>query len=176
MTALSRVGAPIWRWGQLLGFNLYWWLAVSEQLIWPLGLLLALHLLCSPTPWRDLRLLPLALLGCALDYGLMVLGLFEFDDGFPPWLALLWLGFALTLAHGLDWLANLPRWQQAVLGGLGGAGSYLIGAKLGAVHLGSEIGGWGIGDGGIWSGGIILLLIWSVLLPLLVRLRVMLWR
>jgi hypothetical protein len=164
-----------WHWGQLLGFNLYWWLAVSEQMLWPLGLLLALHLLCSPTPWRDLRLLPLALFGCALDYGLTVLGLFEFDDGFPSWLVLLWLGFALTLAHGLAWLAALPRWQQAVLGGFGGAGSYLIGVGLGAVHLGSEIGGWDIGEGS-WSGGIILLLIWCPLLPLLVRIRVMLWR
>ena len=77
--------------------------------------------------------------------------------GFPLWLALLWLGFALTLAHGLRWLVVLPRWQQALIGGLGGASSYLAGAAMGAVHL----------PWGLWISGGVLAVIWVVWLPVL---------
>lgn len=147
----------MWPWAQLLGFNLFWLLAVAWQQPAPLLGLLALHGLFSPDRRRDLRLLPLALAGCLLDALLWQLGLFEFAAGFPVWLALLWLGFALTLAHGLRWLVALPRWQQALIGGLGGASSYLAGAAMGAVHL-----PWGLGI----SGGV-LAVIWSVWLPVL---------
>lgn len=147
----------MWPWLQLLGFNLFWLLAVAWQQPAPLLGLLALHGLCSPQRRRDLRLLPIALAGCLLDALLWQLGLFEFVAGFPLWLALLWLGFALTLAHGLRWLVVLPRWQQALIGGLGGASSYLAGAAMGAVHL-----PWGLGI----SGGV-LAVIWAVWLPVL---------
>ncbi len=147
----------MWPWAQLLGFNLFWLLAVAWQQPAPLLGLIALHGLFSPQRGRDLRLLPLALAGCLLDALLWQLGLFEFAAGFPLWLALLWLGFALTLAHGLRWLVVLPRWQQALIGGLGGASSYLTGAAMGAVHL-----PWGLG-----ISGSVLALIWAVWLPVL---------
>ena len=79
------------------------------------------------------------------------MGLFEFAAGFPLWLALLWLGFALTLAHGLRWLLRLPRWQQALLGGVGGASSYVTGAVMGAVQL----------PWGLWISSAVLLLVLS---------------
>ena len=148
----------MWPWMQLLGFNLFWLLAVAWQQPAPLLGFLALHGLFSPQRSRDLRLLPLALVGCLLDALLWQLGLFEFAAGFPLWLALLWLGFALTLAHGLRWLLRLPRWQQALLGGCGGASSYLAGAAMGAVHL-----PWGLG-----ISSAVLALIWAGWLPLLV--------
>ena len=147
----------MWPWMQLLGFNLFWLLAVAWQQPAPLLGLLALHGLFSPQRGRDLRLLPIALAGCLLDALLWQLGLFEFAAGFPLWLALLWLGFALTLAHGLRWLVVLPRWQQALIGGLGGASSYLAGAAMGAVHL----------PWGLWISGGVLAVIWVVWLPVL---------
>ena len=61
------------------------------------------------------------------------------------------------IAHGLRWLVVLPRWQQALIGGAGGASSYLAGAAMGAVHL-----PWGLGI----SGGV-LAVIWMVWLPVL---------
>lgn len=147
----------MWPWMQLLGFNLFWFVAVAWQQPAPLLGLLALHGLCSPQRSRDLRLLPIALAGCLLDALLWQSGLFEFAAGFPLWLALLWLGFALTLAHGLRWLVVLPRWQQALVGGLGGASSYLTGAAMGAVHL----------PWGLWISGSVLTVIWAVWLPVL---------
>ena len=147
----------MWPWMQLLGFNLFWFVAVAWQHPAPLLGLLALHGLFSPQRGRDLRLLPIALAGCLLDVLLWQLGLFEFAAGFPLWLALLWLGFALTLAHGLRWLVVLPRWQQALIGGLGGASSYLAGAAMGAVHL----------PWGLWISGGVLAVIWAVWLPVL---------
>ena len=147
----------MWPWMQLLGFNLFWFVAVAWQHPAPLLGLLALHGFFSPQRRRDLRLLPLALAGCLLDALLWQLGLFEFAAGFPLWLALLWLGFALTLAHGLRWLLRLPRWQQALIGGLGGASSYLAGAAMGAVHL----------PWGLWISGGVLAVIWVVWLPVL---------
>ncbi len=147
----------MWPWMQLLGFNLFWFVAVVWQQPAPLLALLALHGLCSPQRRRDLRLLPIALAGCLLDALLWQLGLFEFAAGFPLWLALLWLGFALTLAHGLRWLVVLPRWQQALIGGFGGASSYLAGAAMGAVHL----------PWGLWISGSVLAVIWMAWLPVL---------
>jgi hypothetical protein len=147
----------MWTWVQLLGFNLFWFVAVAWQHPAPLLGLLAMHGLFSPQRGRDLRLLPIALAGCLLDALLWQLGLFEFAAGFPLWLALLWLGFALTLAHGLRWLVVLPRWQQALIGGLGGASSYLVGAAMGAVHL----------PWGLWISGSVLTVIWAVWLPVL---------
>ena len=97
----------MWQWAHLLGFNLYWVLAVKWQQPGPLLALLLLHFLFSPRRRQDWRLIPVALAGCLLDLLLWWLGLFHFSSGFPLWLVLLWCGFALTLSHGLRWLR---RW------------------------------------------------------------------
>ncbi len=110
----------MWQWAHLLGFNLYWLLAVKWQQPGPLLLMLLLHFLFSPRRRQDWRLIPVALAGCLLDILLWRLGLFQFPAGFPLWLVLLWLGFALTLSHGMGWLRRLPRWQQALFGMVGG--------------------------------------------------------
>ncbi len=110
----------MWQWAHLLGFNLYWLLAVKWQQPGPLLALLLLHFLFSPRRWHDWRLIPVALAGSLLDALLWQLGLFYFNAGFPLWLVLLWCGFALTLSHGLRWLRPLPRWQQGLFGMVGG--------------------------------------------------------
>ncbi|MFM5521229.1 DUF2878 domain-containing protein [Aeromonas jandaei] len=147
----------MWQWAHLLGFNLYWLLAVKWQQPGPLLVILLLHFLFSPSRRRDWRLLPIAVAGCLLDALLWQLGLFRFPAGFPLWLVLLWLGFALTLAHGMRWLLRLPRWQQALFGMVGGTSSYVAGAAMGAVHL-----PWGIG-----ISAALLALIWMWWLPVL---------
>ena len=147
----------MWPWAHLLGFNLYWLLAVMWQQPGPLLAILLLHFLFSPCRRRDWRLLPIAVAGCLLDALLWQLGLFHFPAGFPLWLVLLWLGFALTLAHGMRWLLRLPRWQQALFGMVGGTSSYVAGAVMGAVHL-----PWGIG-----ISAALLAVIWMWWLPVL---------
>ena len=147
----------MWQWAHLLGFNLYWFLAVKWQQPGPLLLMLLLHFLFSPRRRQDWRLIPVALAGCLLDLLLWRLGLFHFPSGFPLWLVLLWCGFALTLSHGLRWLRPLPRWQQALFGMVGGASSYVAGAAMGAVHL----------PWGIWISTALLAVIWMWWLPVL---------
>ncbi|QWL61911.1 DUF2878 domain-containing protein [Aeromonas jandaei] len=147
----------MWQLAHLLGFNLYWLLAVMWQQPGPLLAILLLHFLFSPSRRRDWRLLPIAVAGCLLDVLLWQLGLFRFPAGFPLWLVLLWLGFALTLAHGMRWLLRLPRWQQALFGMVGGTSSYVAGAAMGAVHL-----PWGIG-----ISAALLAVIWMWWLPVL---------
>ncbi|MGN5137808.1 DUF2878 domain-containing protein [Aeromonas sp. 164P] len=155
----------MWQWAHLLGFNLYWLLAVKWQQPGPLLAMLLLHFLFSPSRQRDWRLLPIAVAGCLLDALLWQLGLFRFASGFPLWLVLLWLGFALTLAHGMRWLLRLSRWQQGLFGMVGGTSSYVAGAAMGAVHL-----PWGIG-----ISAALLAVIWmwwlSVLLWVMVKLE-----
>lgn len=147
----------MWQWAHLLGFNLYWLLAVKWQQPGPLLAMLLLHFLFSPSRLRDWRLLPIAVAGCLLDALLWQLGLFRFPSGFPLWLVLLWLGFALTLAHGMRWLLRFPRWQQALFGVFGGASSYVAGAAMGAVNL----------PWGIWISTALLAVIWIWWLPVL---------
>ena len=147
----------MWQWIHLLGFNLYWLLAVKWQLPEPLLAMLLLHFLCSPSRKRDLRLLPMALVGCLLDLLLWRLGLFDFKGGFPLWLVLLWVGFTLAMAHGMRWLLLLPSWQQGLVGMLGGASSYVVGAAMGTVHL----------PWGIWISAALLAVIWMWWLPVL---------
>ncbi|MBM0491071.1 DUF2878 family protein [Aeromonas jandaei] len=147
----------MWQWAHLLGFNLYWLLAVKWQQPGPLLAILLLHFLFSPSRQRDWRLLPIAVAGCLLDALLWQLGLFRFASVFPLWLVLLWLGFALTLAHGMRWLLRFPRWQQALYGMVGGTSSYVAGAAMGAVHL-----PWGIG-----ISAALLAVIWMWWLPVL---------
>ncbi|MGL5293575.1 MAG: DUF2878 domain-containing protein [Aeromonas sp.] len=147
----------MWQWAHLLGFNLYWLVAVKWQLIWPLLAMLLLHLIFSLRRRQDLRLLPIAMAGCALDGLLWQLGFFEFAAGFPLWLVLLWVGFALSLSHSMRWLLRAPLWGQGVFGVCGGAGSYLAAAGMGAVQL----------PWGIWPSAAVLGVIWGAWLPLL---------
>lgn len=101
-----------------------------------------------------------AVIGIALDAMLHLGGVFEFDSPsrlLPLWLCCLWGHFAATLGVSLAWLRDLPKWQQALFGVVGGAGSYLAAFRLEAVA-------WPLGQSATFS---LLILIWSLLLPLL---------
>lgn len=73
----------------------------------------------------------------------------------PLWLIGLWLMFPLTLAHSLSWLSNRLA-LQILFGAIGGGGSYIAGAKLGAANIS------GIG----W---VLMPLLWGLWLPLFYR-------
>lgn len=150
-----------WQWWQLIGFYGFWLLAVlgQQHFVWLLLLLLVVQLLVTPSRTADIKVLSLALLGWAMDGVLTGMGIFSFSE-FPIWLALLWLGFVLTLGHSLAWLAARPLWQQALLGGIAGPCSYLSGWRLGAVDLPLGL-GWTLA---------VLVPLWSLLLILLIQL------
>ncbi|WP_335912581.1 MULTISPECIES: DUF2878 domain-containing protein [Shewanella] len=101
-----------------------------------------------------------AVIGIVLDAMLHLGGVFEFDSPsrlLPLWLCCLWGHFAATLGVSLAWLRDLPKWQQALFGAVGGAGSYLAAFRLEAVA-------WPLGQSATFS---LLIIIWSLLLPLL---------
>ncbi|MBV1788168.1 DUF2878 domain-containing protein [Marinobacterium sp. D7] len=149
----------------LIGFQLCWWLAVllqQQSLPW-LILLLCAHLLLHSDRMGELRLILIAAtLGYVVDSLLLLGGVFQFEHSptLPPfWLALLWCCFAATLRQGLKPLASHP-YLSALLGGAAGSGSYLLGARLGAVELRYS-------DS---TTVLILASIWALLLPVLLRL------
>ncbi|MBM7454343.1 hypothetical protein HNR62_000167 [Oceanisphaera litoralis] len=150
-----------WQWTQLLAFEGFWLLAVAGQNSWSLltVLLLGLHFVFTPSRRADIRVLWLALLGMLVDLLLTLMGVFVFEQ-WPLWLGLLWVGFVLTLGHSLHWMRQFSCWLLMITGALAGASSYLAGWKLGAVSL----------PLGFWTSAVILALLWSALLPLLVRL------
>ncbi len=145
-----------------LTFQLVWWSSVlyGNQALALLCLLLMLHFGLSPSPMKDAGLMiRFSLIGWLVDGLLAFAGVFSFT-AFPFWLLLLWLHFSITLHHSLSFCRRLPGWVQAVLGGVAGCLSYLGGARFGAVAL----------PLGHIASAAILMIIWSVLLPLGCRL------
>lgn len=119
-------------------FQLIWLLAVigNQDLQGLTAVLAVATLLASqfrdPVPLK--RLVLLLLLGCSLDLGNVYAGVFEFESSSVPiWLICLWLVF-LWYAYFLQLkLDRFPVWLVPLLGGVGGALSYLAGERLGAV-------------------------------------------
>ena len=150
-----------WFWVQLVLFQSLWLISVIGQNDWLLiaATLLGLHLFFTPGLKQDLRIIPLALIGIAIDAALTFIGVFSFST-FPYWLIFLWLGFVLSLGHSLEWLKKIPVSVLIPLGAIMGSASYLSGWKLDAVYL----------PMGVASTAIVLALVWSFLLPLMLKL------
>jgi hypothetical protein len=151
----------VWFWVQFLAFQALWFAAVLGGNQWlPLCLLiLVVHFALSPSRLGDLRVLPIALIGILLDSLLTLSGVFQFTST-PYWLAMLWVGFVLTLGHSLAWLRHIPRILLLPIGALAGTASYLAGWKLDAVAL-------PLGAG---ASSLTLALSWALVLPILVML------
>ncbi len=141
-------------------FEIFWFVAVFYQNAgaWACMLLLAIHFMVSPDRKGDfLCTYKVVILGVALDFTLMQAGVFAFPGGyFPFWLVLLWVAFALFLRHAMGFLGEKPMYLQIAVGGIGGALSYVAGAKLGAVEI----------PLGFVHTTAILVAIWAVALPL----------
>ena len=143
-------------------FQAIWWLGVlvGQAALLSLVLLLCLHLvLINQHLQRDLlALLVLAPLGWMLDLSLQAWGFWSLQTTLPFWLLMIWAGFILSLFYSLAWLAKLPIFIQSLIGGIGGALSYLAGFKLGAISFIYPVLNTSLG----------LFFIWALFLPLLI--------
>ena len=99
------------------------------------------------------------LLGSAIDSFLGNLNILVFSGEcrlLPVWLACLWLLFATTLRHSLDWTRQ-HRFAGALIGMTGGPVSYFAGSKLTDVELMQPP----------WLTLLILSAIWAAVIPVL---------
>jgi hypothetical protein len=148
-----------------LWLQLGWWGCVwgAKDPRWLLAVLVGLlaHLRLSPQPRAELHaVIRVGLAGMLLDWGLGVLGLFEFSQPLLPlWLALLWLVFATGLRHSLAWAAT-PLWRGALVGLVGGPLAYCVGAPLAGVAL----------PLGVLGTALVLAPLWALWMPLALRL------
>ncbi|WP_412726812.1 DUF2878 domain-containing protein [Alteromonas sp. D210916BOD_24] len=131
-----------------IGFQVIWWLVILFQnnAIAPVMGLILLWLWFSPTRTLDIKLMiAVTILGTLIDGALTLSGIFVFEQRhqlvafwpIPVWLSLLWSALAVTLVHSLSLFRN-RRALAALVGGHLAPLSYLAGAKLGAVTLGTE--------------------------------------
>ena len=150
----------IWHWFQPINFQLIWLSAVlggNQWIVFPI-VLLCLHFVITPNRQRDLKVLPLAIIGITLDAVLTQLNIFKFVQ-YPFWLVVLWLGFVLNFGHSLKFLRKLKKPWLMIIGSIGGCYAYLASWKLGAVAL----------PLGAPFSVIVLLIAWALILPLLVK-------
>jgi hypothetical protein len=130
------------------------------------AVLLGVHLALSRRRADEAVLaLSVAAAGLAVDSLQIQLGTIHFPAGLvhpdlpPVWMVLLWAQFATTLHFSLRWLRGHWEWA-AVLGVLGGPAVFLAGQRLGVVELAPPL----------WRSLLALAVLWSVAMPLAVRL------
>lgn len=160
----------------LLNYVLYQagWLAcvLGAAWRWPqAGALVGLACLAAHVALARRRRDEIALAAAAVATGAIVdtlqirLGTLAFPTGAivawlpPPWLLVIWAQFANTMHFSMRWLLGRPR-TAAAFGALGGPLAFWAGQRLGAVDL----------DPRLWPSLLVLAFLWSLALPLLVRL------
>ena len=123
-------------WANLLGYQAAWFIAVgfaARGLAWPgvvacLGFA-AISWWISPIRRSDLRLVGAALAcGLLLDGVLAASGWLDYAAPLPAlpgpaWIATLWVAFAMTLQHSLQWLLARPL-AAVLFGAIGGPMAY----------------------------------------------------
>jgi len=123
-------------WLNLIGYQAAWFIAVgfaARGLAWP-GMLACLGFAAiaywfSPMKRSDLRLVGTALLcGLLLDGTLAATGWLHYAAPLPAlpgpaWIATLWVAFAMTLQHSLQWLMVRPL-SAVLFGAIGGPLAY----------------------------------------------------
>jgi hypothetical protein len=123
-------------WSNLIGYQVAWFIAVgfaARGLAWPgivacLGFA-ALSWWVSPVRRSDLRLVGAALAcGLLLDGALAASGWLDYAAPLPAlpapaWIAALWVAFAMTLQHSLQWVLARPL-AAVLFGAIGGPLAY----------------------------------------------------
>jgi Protein of unknown function (DUF2878) len=123
-------------WSNLLGYQVAWFIAVgfaARGLAWP-GIMACLGFAAiswwiSPLRRSDLRLVGAALAcGLLLDGVLAASGWLDYAAPLPAlpgpaWIATLWVAFAMTLQHSLQWLLVRPL-AAVLFGTIGGPMAY----------------------------------------------------
>ena len=147
----------------LIGFQLLWPAAVIGAaagyplLAWAVLAIMLLLMWTTGSNWRrDAKMLLVGFAACALVEPIWLGGgAIEYTDWSQRWLApgwiwALWGGFAVSFFYCLAWLQ--PRLKvAALLGGIGGAVSVLMGVRLGAAT--APHGEWilAVGYGAVWT-------------------------
>jgi len=170
-------------WINIIGFQLIWWGCVLFGNTWLaiIWALLGCHLLFHREPIPEAcYILICATLGFGIDTLLTFKGFFIFQDSvlqgavlqgstlqsqspqessvIPPlWLFALWISFSATLRQSLGFFSK-HYVLAAILGAIGGSGSYLTAEKFDQVSFGFTT----------WYTGFFLAFIWSILFPLLI--------
>ncbi len=132
--------------GNGLLFNLSWLAIVSSQslVIAPAVALahIVIHQLWLGRGNRELAFIAgVALFGLVLDQALFAVGLFTLDGEralAPLWLTCLWPVLATTFQHAFVGLQRAPV-LAAILGAMGGVGSYYAGTSMSAVGFADPV-------------------------------------
>lgn len=160
-------------WINLIGFQIIWWVCVLFGNTW-LAItwaLLGCHLLFHREPISEAcYILICATIGFGIDALLTFKGIFIFQESvfqdsslkesssIPPlWLFALWISFSATLRQSLGFFSK-HYVLAAILGAVGGSGSYLTAEKFDQVSFGFPT----------WDTGFLLAFIWLILFPLLI--------
>ena len=123
-------------WLNLLGYQAAWFIAVgfaARGLAWP-GMLACLGFAAISWWTSPLRRSDLKLIGAALACGLLLDGVLAATGWLryaaplpalpgPAWIATLWVAFAMTLQHSLQWLMARPL-PAVLFGAIGGPLAY----------------------------------------------------
>ena len=149
-------------------FNISWFAIVLTHSPSLAPLIVAVHLAIHfSLLGRGLReaqfIVFVSAIGATLDQLQFALGLFVVDGALsiaPLWLSCLWPAFATTLGHAFAGLRTRPI-VAALVGGVGGAASYVAGTRLSNVEFADPV-----------VGPIVLGVIWAIMFPLLLRLAV----
>ena len=155
--------------GNGLMFNISWLAIVSTEslLIAPLVVIahVTMHQLWIGRGSRELTFIAgVSLAGLLLDQIQFALGLFTVNGQralAPLWLSCLWPVLATTLNHAFAGLQRMPT-VAAILGGIGGVGSYYAGTRMSSVDFGDPV--YGLAIVGV---------LWVVLFPVMAALAKM---
>lgn len=117
----------------LLGFKICWLALIlwQQTALWPVFLLWLLALWRLTTLERT-AVIVVTLLGIALDFSLVQLGVFSFANtaGIPSWMMMLWGCFAcVAIKVFAVWFQ--PWYLAAIAGAISGPVAYWAGANLG---------------------------------------------
>lgn len=144
---------------KILNFGLFqagWFTAalMTDNAVWIMLGMVALHFVISPSKLADARLLIVLLpIGLTLEVLMIALGFVVFNSSFvlPIWMILLWCLLILSFNHSLNWLANIPLVLQVILSGVAGLASYVAAQKFEALSIGEPILPYGAGIALVWA-------------------------
>lgn len=148
-----------------LMFNITWFAIVTTESVVVAPILAVSHLLIHfalmGKGFIELRVIAqVTLIGIVLDQLLFYLNVFNVGglSALPPlWLSCLWPVLATTLMHAFVGLQRRPLLAM-ILGGVGGALSFIAGTRLTSVAFESE-----------FFGPVIIGALWAMLFPLLLQ-------
>ncbi|MEM7364538.1 MAG: DUF2878 domain-containing protein [Pseudomonadota bacterium] len=135
---------PLWM--NFLWYQTIWFVAVlgGETAVPVVGLMLLLHLIWAPNRNSELWFMTIvAGIGITIDSIVTLVGIMQFAENsgplpIPLWLTCIWLAFAGTLRHSMNFVMARPS-LAIVLGLIFAPLTYIAGERLGAVEFSYSI-------------------------------------